>query len=137
MLRILLDQKRVYEEQIKELHGQLAAVVTNIEELLSPKLLDLRTLQGKETGAVNLMFEGFKVTETIPKKVEWDQEKLNELFDRIVTAGDDPRAYMKLKLEVPEKQFNAFDVNLQAVFAEARTVKHGKATFAFEEVTNA
>jgi len=137
MLRILLDQKRVFEEQIKELNGQLAVVVVNIEELLSAKLLDLRTLQGKETGAVNLMFEGFKVTETIPKKVEWDQEKLNELFDRIVTAGDDPRAWMKLKLEVSEKQFNALDANLQEVFAEARTVKHGKAQLAFEEVANA
>lgn len=135
MLRILLDQKRVYEEQIKELHGQLAAVVTNIEELLAAKLLDLRTLQGKETGAVNLIFEGFKVTETIPKKVEWDQERLNELFDRIVTAGDDPRAWMKLKLEVSEKQFNALDTNLQAVFAEARTVRHGKAQLAFEEIS--
>ena len=137
MLRMLLEQKRVYEEQIKEIQGHMANVVTEIESLLAAKLLDLRTLQGKETGTVNLLFEGYKVTETIPKKVEWDQEKLNELFDRIVTAGDDPRAYMKMKLEVPEKKYGELAPELQAVFAEARTIKHGKAQLAFEEATNA
>lgn len=137
MLKMLLEQKRVYEEQIKEIQGQLGVVVMNIEELLATKLLDLRTLQGKETGAVNLMFEGFKITETIPKKVEWDQAKLDNLYVRILEAGDNPRAYMKLKFDIPEKTYAALDPNIQSIFAEARTVKHGKAQLSFEEVTNA
>jgi len=137
MLKMLLEQKRVYEEQIKEMHGNLAVVLTNIEELLAAKLQELRTLQGKDTGAVNLIFEGYKITETIPKKVVWDQEKLNALFDRIAAAGDDPRSYMKMKLEVQERMYDKMLDGVKELFAEARTVTPGKATFAFEEVGNA
>lgn len=137
MLKELLQKKDEIEGRLKAVQEELAAVNVDIEHLVSQKLLDLRALTGKEFGAVNLSLEGYKVTETIPKKVEWDQEKLNKLFDRIATAGDDPRAYMKMKLEIGEKQFDGFDPGIREIFAEARTVKPGRPQLRFEEVPSA
>ena len=137
MLKELLQKKTEIEERMKAVQEELQAVNIDIDHAIAQKLADVRNLTGKEFGAVHLSLDGFKITETIPKKVEWDQEKMNELFDRIAAAGDDPRAYMKMKLEIGEKAYDAFAEPVKAIFAEARTVKPGKAQLKFEEVTNA
>lgn len=134
MLQELIKQKEILEQQLEIVRGSLEAVMIDISHVIAAPIADIRKLQDKEFGAVNITFEGFKVTETVPKKVEWDQEKLNELFDRIAGAGDDPRAWMKLKLEVSEKQFESFDENIKPVFAEARTVKPGKPVLKLEAI---
>lgn len=133
-LKDLLQKKADIETRMSELQEELSAVNVDIGHLISQRLIDLRNLTGKEFGAVNLNFEGFKITETVPKKVEWDQDKLSQVFDRIATAGDDPRAYMKVKLEVGEKQYEAYPQEVKSIFAEARTVKPGRPQVKFEEV---
>lgn len=137
MLKELLQKKTEIEERMKAVQEELQAVNIDIDHAIAQKLADVRNLTGKEFGAVHLSLDGFKITETIPKKVEWDQEKMNELFDRIAAAGDDPRAYMKMKLEIGEKAYDGFAEPVKAIFAEARTVKPGKPQLKFEEVTNA
>lgn len=134
MLKELLAQRAELEAQAALLQENINAVNVDIEHMLAGQLADIRRLQAKEFGAVNLTVEGFKITETVPKKVEWDQAKMNELFDAIATSGDDPRAYMKLKLEVSEKAYSEFVPAVQAMFAECRTVKPGRASLKFEEV---
>lgn len=137
MLKELLEKKADIEQRMELLQEEMSGVMRDINDGLSGKLVELRGLQGKEFGTVNLLFEGFKIVETIPKKVEWDQEKLAELFDLITAAGDNPRAYMKMKLEVGERQYDSFAVEVKQIFTEARTVKPGKPTLKFEEVPNA
>jgi hypothetical protein len=137
MLKELLAQRAELETQAVNIQTMINAVNVDIEHVLVEQLAGLRKLQAKEFGAVNLVTEGFKVTETVPKKVEWDQQKMNDLFDRIAAGGDDPRAYMKMKLEVGEKEYSAFVPAVQVMFADCRTVKPGKASLKFEEVTNA
>jgi hypothetical protein len=131
------EMKSLYEKHISPVQEQISAINIDIEHMLAGKLADLRKLQAKEFGAINLTFDGYKVTETVPKKVEWDQQKLNDLFDRIAGAGDDPRAYMKVELKIGEKEYKEFVPEVKALFAEARTVKPGKATIAFQEVVDA
>lgn len=137
MLKDLLKQRTELEERMKSLQEEMQAVNIDIEHTLAQRLHDARQIMGKEYGVVNLVFEGFKVTETVPKKVEWDQQKMNDLFDAIATAGDDPRAYMKMKLEVAEEAYAEFVPEVQAMFRDCRTVKPGKPQLKFEEVTNA
>lgn len=132
MLKELIKQRTDLETQIMSIQEQIAAVNVDIEHVLAGQLAELRKLQAKEFGAVNLTYDGIKVTETVPKKVEWDQEKMNALFDAIATAGDDPRAYMKMKLEVQEKVYDAMIAEVKAMFADCRTVKPGKATLKFD-----
>lgn len=137
MLKELLDIKKSIEERMETLQDELYAVMRDINDALSDRLVELRKLQGKEFGTVNMQVEGFKVTETITKKVEWDQGKMSELFDRIAGSGGDPRAYMKVKLEVGEKAYDSFPPEIQSYFSDCRTVKPGKPVLKFEEVANA
>lgn len=132
MLKELLKKREAYEAEAIVLQGYIAAVNVDIEHVLAEQLASLRKLQAKEFGAVNLNYDGIKVTETVPKKVEWNQDLMNQLFDTIAAAGDDPRAYMKLKLEVSEKAYAEFVPQVQLLFADCRTVKPGRATLKFE-----
>ncbi|MEI6207325.1 MAG: hypothetical protein WCP20_11115 [Desulfuromonadales bacterium] len=134
MLKELLTQRFELETQASIIQGQINAINIEVEHVIASQLLELRRLQGKEFGTINLVSDGYKITETVPKKVEWDQDKMNQLFDAIAQAGDDPRSYMKIKLEVSEKSYAGFVPQVQAMFADCRTVKPGRATLAFEEV---
>lgn len=137
MLKELLKQRAELEEQMKAIQESIQAINIDIEHAIAAQVEDIRRLQGKEFGAVNLLCDGIKVTETIPKKVEWDQEKMLNLYDAIALAGDNPRSYMKVKLEVGEKQYESFVPEVQLLFSDCRTVKPGKAQLRFEEVANA
>ena len=147
-LKELLTRKAEIENQITALQQTIepwladlrqacADVVAQINEMLAQRLHDLRQLQGKEFGVVHLVLDGVKVTETIDKTVSWDQEKLGDIFGRIVAAGDKPADYMRMKLDVPKKMYSAFPDQIKGIFAEARTVKGGRPALKFEGVENA
>lgn len=148
MLKTLLAQKAEIERQMEALRQEIAprmallteqmsAVGEQITAATADKLAELRRLQAKEFGVVHLVMDGIKIDQTISKKVEWDQEKLGSLFDRIAASGDNPRNYMKVELKVWEKEFDKFADPIKAIFAEARTVKPGAVSVKFEEVANA
>lgn len=148
MLKFLLDQKKEIEQRMEALREEFAprmallseemtVVSAQITEATAAKLSELRALQSKDFGVVRLVMDGVSVSQTIPKKVSWDQAKLSELFDRIATAGDDPRAYMKMELKVGEKEYDKFAPGIKAIFAEARTVTPGPVSIKFEEVESA
>lgn len=133
-LKELLKQKYELEAQMGQLASQVNEIQMQIDEMLSQRLVDLRKMQGKDFGAIHLTFEGLKVTETVPKKVEWDQEKLVPLFFKIMESGDKPSDYMRMKLDIPEKMYSDFPPQIKTIFDEARTVKAGRPTLKFEEV---
>ena len=119
------------------LETQLANVNTDIGDVLSMQLSEIRALQAKEFGAVNITVEGYKVTETIPKRVKWDQNRMAEIFQTIKNHGDNPFDYMKVELGCNEKSYEKFDDGIKAVFDEARIVEKGKPSLKIEEVDNA
>lgn len=133
----MLDLQQDIEPRMASLREEANAVNIDINHAISQKLIDIRSLTGKEYGVVHLSLDGYKITETIPKKVEWDQVKLTALYDRIAAAGDNPRSYMKMELKVGEKEYEKFDDPIKAVFQEARTVKPGTPSVKFEEVASA
>lgn len=139
MLKDLINKREEIEARLQAVQEELQAVNVDINHAISKKLVNLRSMTGKEFGVVHLQFEGYKVTETVPKKVEWDQEKLGNLFFKIMENGDHPSNYMRMKLDVTEKQYDGFIPEIKAIFAEARTVKPGKPSLKFEpvEVANA
>jgi hypothetical protein len=132
-LKVLLELKAKLQQEAQEIQAsiepalaivreQVANADKAISELLIVDLTAIRKLQGKEYGAVNITREGFRVTETIAKKVKWDQEKLFGVFHKIQSTGDNPFDWMKAEFKVGEKEFNSYPKNIQAVFAPARTV---------------
>lgn len=137
MISDLLKDRAAVLAQMAAIQEVLNELDEQINEAISPRLVEIRDLQQKPYGTVNITLEGYKITETVPKKVEWDQPTMMDIFERIMKAGDTPANYMKLKLEVPEKNWEAFDASVRAVFEPARTVKTGKPQLKFEVVADA
>jgi hypothetical protein len=120
------------QSQLDAVGEQLNETEREIRELVFADLTAIRKLQQKEYGAVNITRDGFRVTETIAKKVKWDQEKLFGVFHKIQSTGDNPFEWMKAEFKVGEKEFNTYPKNIQAVFAPARTVTPGDPKLEFK-----
>jgi hypothetical protein len=85
-----------------------------------------RLAKGQDTGTVHLDDSGLEVDCELRKKVEWDQSKLEALWNRIASAGDDPAVYMQRELKIGEAVYNAWPDAVVAEFRPARTVKPEK-----------
>ena len=70
-----------------------------------------------------------RITADLPKKVEWDQAKLNDITRRIAANGEDPTEYVEISYRISETKFNAWPETLKSAFAPARTLKTGKPGF--------
>lgn len=133
-MKELVRERNRLEQEIAVLEQQLENVNVDIKDMLAMQLQTVRAAQAKEFGAVGIVAEGYKVTETIPKRVKWDQNKMAEIFQTIKNHGDDPFQYMKVELGCNEKAYEKFDDGIKAVFDEARIVEKGKPSLKIEEV---
>ena len=144
-LKVLLELKAKLQQEAQEIQAsiepalaivreQVASADKAIHELVVADLAAIRKLQEKEFGAVHITRDGFRVTETIGKKVKWDQLVLFSVFHKIQSTGDNPFDWMKAEFKVGEKEFNAYPKNIQAVFAPARTVTPSEPKLEFKPV---
>ncbi len=89
----------------------------------------LRAEQRKDTGTVRFADGDVTVVADLPKRVEWDQDKLAAVVERIRAAGDNPAEYVEITYKVPERAYAAWPAHIRDAFTSARTVRTGKATF--------
>ena len=89
----------------------------------------LRAEQRKDTGSVRFADGDVTVVADLPKRVEWDQDRLAAVVDRIRAAGDNPAEYVEVTYKVPERAYTAWPEHIRTAFTAARTVRTGKATF--------
>ena len=87
---------------------------------------------GKDTGTVRFDQEGVTVVADLPKKVDWDQDLITAVVERIRAAGDDPTQYVDITIKVPERKYTAWPDNIRAAFGPARTVKTSKQSFTLQ-----
>lgn len=64
----------------------------------------------------------------VPKKVEWDQDKLAALYSEI---GETAPEYIDTKYSVSETKYKSWPSAIADQFEPARTVKAGATTFEF------
>jgi len=83
--------------------------------------------EGKDTGTARLDDGDFEVVVEIPKRVDWNQEKLAAAYQDI--PSDERDQYVRVSYAVDERKYAAWPETLQAFFREARTVKTGKPRF--------
>ena len=83
----------------------------------------------KDMGTVRFDDNGVTVVADLPKRVEWDQEKLNGVVELLSAEGEDPRHYVEITLKVSERRYAAWPPHIRKVFEPARTVRTGKETF--------
>jgi len=85
--------------------------------------------EGKDAGTARIEDGGFEVVVEVPKRVEWDQEKLAAAIERIPEGERDQ--YVRIAYAVDERRYVAWPEALKAFFRDARTVKTGKPRFRF------
>jgi hypothetical protein len=100
----------------------------------SQRLHALRQAQQKPTGTMHLEDEGFLVTQEIPKKPDWDQDKLQTVVAKIAAAGENPEEYVDIAYKVAERKYTAWPEHIRAAFEGARILKTGKAVFTVKPV---
>jgi len=84
---------------------------------------------GQDFGTTYLVEGSLRVKFELPKSVSWDQKQLAAIAARIASGGEKVSDYMDVDYSVTETRFKNWPPTLQEQFAQARTVKPGKATF--------
>lgn len=116
-----------------DLQAAAKAIVEHVDRALdlryAQRAHQLRLAAGKDTGVVHFEDGQVRITADLPKKVEWDQAKLNDITLRIAANGEDPTEYVEISYRISETKFNAWPETLKSAFAPARTLKTGKPGF--------
>ena len=86
---------------------------------------EIRQAAGKDTGTIRLIDGDFTVVADLPKRVDWDQDRLASMVERIRAAGDDPAQYVDISFKVPKRKYAAWPDAIRAGFEPARTVLPG------------
>lgn len=91
-----------------------------------------RRQAGKDSGTVRLDDGGVTVIADLPKRVDWNQDMLADLAERIRRSGDNPAEYLDVTFKVPERKYAAWPNSIRDAFAAARTVRTGKLSIRLE-----
>jgi hypothetical protein len=92
----------------------------------------LRAADGKDSGRVRLGEGLFVIVADVPKRIDWDQDKLAAIVGRIRQSGDDPAEYVRTTYEVSERAYTAWPSPIRRLFEPARIVRLGKPRYAIE-----
>ncbi len=103
----------------------LARRKSEIDQLLKAK--------DEPYGKVDIIVGNHKIAVTIPKKIEWDDDKLAAIAKLMVADGQDPNVYMKIEHSVSETVYKNWSKEMQDYFAVARTVKVGTVSLKITE----
>ncbi|MBF0629219.1 MAG: hypothetical protein HQL91_13465 [Magnetococcales bacterium] len=128
-LATLLDEADAHLNRAK-------AIKASLDDAIAYRYGDraalVRNQNNKPTGIVRFDDGPFIVITDLPKKPEWDQEKLAELVGKIEESGEEPADYVEVAYRVPESRYNAWPTSIRKFFEAARTLKVGKPTFKLE-----
>jgi hypothetical protein len=113
-LRTRIKNLKEQEEQLKEL------IYENYRQKLELSYKE----KDEPFGVVNFQEEGFKISFTTLKKVEWNQDGLKKLYNE--------GAPVEVEYNVKESVFKAQDAEGKDAFMAYRTVKPGTVTIKVE-----
>jgi hypothetical protein len=119
----LYEFQEQLDKDAKTLRQRNAKWKAALDSLYGEKAQAERVAKNKDSGRMNYTVGDLVVICDATKKVEYDQEKLSEIWSRISAGGDNPAAYIKMTLSVSETAFKDWPKNIQDVFTPARTVK--------------
>ena len=89
------------------------------------RAIECRAEACKDTGTVRFEDDGVTVITDLAKRIDWDQDRLAAMVERIRAAGDDPAQYVDIAFKVPERKYAAWPDAIRAGFEPARTVRPG------------
>ena len=74
----------------------------------------------------------WRVKIEVPKKVDWDADKLIEACNALEAAGEDPREFVEFSPKVRETVYKSIPERFRKLLEPARTVTPGKAKITLE-----
>ena len=116
----------------RQLKAATARFSTALEVRYATRATEARRACGKDTGTVRLADGNYTIVADLPKRVDWDQEKLAQIAANIAGSGEDPAEFIDTKLTVSERKYGALPEAWRKGFEPARTVGFGKASFKLE-----
>ena len=109
----------------KQLKSATARFSTALEVRYATRASEARRACGKDTGTVRLVDGDYTVVTDLPKRVDWDQEKLAQIAQNLADSDEDPAEFIDTKLTVSERKYTALPEAWRKGFEPARTVKVG------------
>lgn len=116
------------EGENKMISAAKRAICGHIEKTYNQLIAGAYAAQQKDFGTVRIDQGGYEIVVDTPKKVEWSQDELQAIGDKIAEAGENPGEYVKITLAVDERAYTAWPENIRKVFEPARCVKPGSRT---------
>jgi hypothetical protein len=80
----------------------------------------------KDTGIIHIDEPDFKITNDVPKKVEWNQDILGKLLAGFVAKGGNIPDYVEVTYHISEAKYNALPEKIKHQLNAARIIKLGK-----------
>jgi RNA polymerase sigma factor (sigma-70 family) len=118
-------------DQIAKLTSHAKELKEKLEDGLNLKFSEAvkNSLRGenKDTGTTKFFDGAFQITAEVPKKVSWDQEKMEELIKRV--PDERRKAIVKITYAIEERKYSELTHEYQELFREARTITPGKTKF--------
>ena len=96
-----------------------------LETRFGTRAAEVRQSHAKDTGSVRFTEGDFTIVADLTKRVDWDQDRLAAVVERIRSAGEDPAEYVDVAFKVPERKYAAWPDAIRATFEPARTVRPG------------
>jgi hypothetical protein len=83
--------------------------------------------ENKDTGTTRFFDGAFQIVADVPKKVTWDNEKMEKLVKYI--SNEQRKSFVKVVYSIEERKYSALPYEYQELFKEARTITPGKTKF--------
>lgn len=122
-VELLAILQRETEEALRRAKVAKARLDAALTVRYATRAAEERQARRKDTGTVRFDDGDFTVVADLPKRVDWDQDRLGKIVERIRGSGDDPAQYVEIAIKVPERKYAAWPDNIRAVFEPARTVR--------------
>ena len=122
---LLAAMQREIDAASKQMRTVSARFNAALEVRYAARAAEERHASGKDTGTVRFDDGDFTVVADLPKRVDWDQDRLADMVERIRDAGDDPSEYVDIAYKVPERSYVAWPEAIRSGFEPARTVRPG------------
>ena len=94
-----------------------------------PRATEARAAAGKDTGTIRFQDGEVEIVADLPKRVEWDQQRLAALAQHIRAGGEDPAEYLEVSFKVAERAYSAWPERIRQAFEPARTLRTGRPSF--------
>ena len=125
----LLRLQREAEADLRKAKSVVAWLEAALGLRYKERARQARAEADKDAGTVRFEDNGVTVVADLPKKVEWNQNELSDLVERIKADGEEPREYVEVSLRVSERKYASWPPYIRKAFEPARTLCTGKETF--------